>query len=80
MIMEILDIVKDSNDFACIIMEKCNLSLDNIIKNYKEEFIPEMQVLRIFTMICIPLFHIHSKKIIHCDLKPENIIMKTIGN
>ena len=80
MICEIVDIIKDKDDFPCIIMEKCNLSLDNIIKNYNEEYIPEKQVVRIFTMICIPLFHIHSKKMIHCDLKPENIIMKTIGN
>ncbi len=37
-------------------MEKCNQSLGNIIKNFKEEFITEKYVLRIFTMICIPLF------------------------
>ena len=74
MIMGMVDLVKDPENFPCIIMEKCNQSLGNIVKEHKEEFIPEKQILRIFTMICIPLFHIHSNKMIHRDLKPDNIL------
>ena len=80
MIMQIIDIVKDQDNFPWIIMEKCNNSLGNIIKDYKEDFIPEKKVLRIFTMICIPLFHMHLKKMIHRDLKPDNILQKNIGS
>ncbi len=61
-------------------MEECKQSLDTIIKTYPEMFLPEKYVLRIFTMICIPLYHIHSKKIVHRDLKPDNILQKFIGN
>ena len=74
MIIKINDVVRDRDNFPCMIMEKCNQSLGNIIKNYKDELIPEKHILRIFAMICIPLFHIHSKKIVHRDLKPDNIL------
>ncbi len=55
-------------------MEKHGKGLDDIIKNYPEKFIPEKYVLRIITLICIPLFHIHSKNIVHRDYKPANIL------
>jgi serine/threonine protein kinase len=58
MIMGMVDLVKDEN-YPFIIMELCNQSLGNIIKDHKEVLIPEKRVLRIFTMICIPLCLIH---------------------
>ena len=30
-------------------------------------------------MICIPLYYIHSKKMVHRDIKPHNILIKQIG-
>jgi serine/threonine protein kinase len=72
--MAMEDLVKDEDEFPWIIMEKHNQSLAKIITDYKDEIIPEKRVLRIFTMICIPLFHIHSKKMVHRDLKPDNIL------
>ena len=74
MVIQIKDIVKDKDNFPCLIMEKCNQSLANIIKNYPSELIPENYIIRIFTMICIPLYFIRSKKIVHRDLKPDNIL------
>ena len=39
--MKIVDLIKDKDDFPCIIMEKFNQSLQEIIKNNKEYKIPE---------------------------------------
>jgi serine/threonine protein kinase len=80
MIMGMVDLVKDEDEFPWIIMEKYNQSLAKIITDYKDEIIPEKRVLRIFTMICIPLYYIHQKKMVHRDLKTDCILLKTIGN
>jgi hypothetical protein len=54
-VMGIVDLIKDDRDHICLIMEKCNQSLENFIKSYQDKFIPEKHVLRILTMICISL-------------------------
>jgi eukaryotic-like serine/threonine-protein kinase len=71
-----LDLVKDKKDFPWIIMEKCDYSLQDMIKKNKEVLIPDYQVIKIFTMICLGLYDIHEKKIVHRDLKPANILCK----
>ncbi len=30
-------------------------------------------------MICIPLYHVHSKNIVHRGLKPDDILIKLLG-
>ncbi len=74
MVMGIVDLIKDDDNHPCIIMEKCNQSLSTLIASYQNEKIPEKHVLRILTMICLSLFHIHSKNIVHRDLNPNNIL------
>ncbi len=74
MICQIIDVVKDDCNRPCIIMDRCNNSLEKIIKENPQEVIPEKYILRIFTMICITLYYIHDKNIVHRDLKPDNIL------
>ena len=80
MVCQIVDAIKDETNFPCLIMEKCNQSLENIIKEKPQELFPESYIIRVFTMICIPLYYIHKNNIVHRDLKPDNILQKYIGD
>ncbi len=74
MVCQIVDAIKDETNSPCLIMYKCKQSLENIIKENPEKPLPESYILRVFTMICIPLSYIHKKNIVHRDLKPDNIL------
>ncbi len=79
MICQIVDVVKDANSNLCIIMEKYDECLEKIVEEYPKQLLEENYILRIFTMICIPLYYIHKNNIVHRDLKPLNILSKKIG-
>ena len=51
--------------------------LYNMINYYKNKnmYIPENIIVQIFTEICIALNHVHSNKILHRDLKTQNIFL-----
>jgi serine/threonine protein kinase len=80
MICQVVDVVKDEKNFPCIIMEKYDRSLENIIKENPEKLFPESYILRMFALICIPLYYVHKNNIVHRDLKPANILSKFIGD
>ena len=50
-----------------------DLSLE--IKNQRKEYFKENQILNYFTQICLAIKHIHSKHIMHRDLKSQNIFL-----
>jgi eukaryotic-like serine/threonine-protein kinase len=77
LVIKLEDIVKDQNNHPYIIMEKYDSSLNDYMKGRSLE---ESEIRRIFAMICIALFYIHNKGIIHRDMKPHNILMKKIGD
>ena len=59
-------------------MEYCNDGdLSGFIKNHSKinKYIPEEKIWKIFIQICIGLHQIHSKKILHRDLKTMNIFL-----
>ena len=51
--------------------------LNSIVKERKEsaDFFEESQVLHYFTQICLAIKHLHDRKILHWDLKSQNIFL-----
>lgn len=41
----------------------------------KKNYIPEGQVLDWFTQICLAIKHVHDRKILHRDIKGQNIFL-----
>ena len=65
-------------NFLCIVMNYADGGdLYHLIKKKKEQkqYIPESLIKKIFTQICISLLHVHKKKILHRDLKTQNIFL-----
>lgn len=52
--------------------------LHNKIKNSKQKF-PENQILDWFVQISLAIKHLHDKKILHRDLKSQNIFLTSSG-
>lgn len=79
-----IEINKDVNcDKICykifvMLMELCDTSLDKILK--KEKRLSEIQSRKYVLQIIDGLEYIHSKNLIHLDIKPGNILIKFENN
>ena len=63
-------------DHLCIVFELLTINLYDFIKNNYFQPISLSLARRIITQVLIALKHTHSLDIIHCDIKPENIVFK----
>lgn len=55
---------------------KDNTDLTNSSKsNYLSKFLPEIQIVEILTQLANGLNYLHRKKILHRDIKPQNIFL-----
>ena len=89
-IEKLKDINKDANKNNCIyyieyfkwedkliiIYPYLFMSIDNILNKYYPNGMPENIVLKIYNDIKKSLLFIHSKNILHADIKPDNICVK----
>ena len=60
-----------------MVMNKVTLGgdLKKRIQNQKGKYFPENQIIDWFTQICLSIKHIHDRKILHRDLKSQNIFL-----
>lgn len=49
--------------------------LSRKIKNAKNSYFSENQILNWFTQMCLAIKHVHDRKIIHRDIKSQNIFL-----
>ncbi|CAD8091256.1 unnamed protein product [Paramecium sonneborni] len=75
-IIKFRDVYLTTSGKLCIIMEYADRGdLGQIIKSQNGKQLPENQILDWFTQICLALKHVHDRKILHRDLKCQNIFL-----
>ncbi|KAK6020652.1 hypothetical protein OSTOST_13691 [Ostertagia ostertagi] len=63
------------NQLAIVMQYAEGGTMERLVHDQKGVNFPESQVLNYFTQILIALNHIHSKSIVHRDLKTQNILL-----
>ncbi|XP_067451144.1 interferon-induced very large GTPase 1-like isoform X2 [Thunnus thynnus] len=70
----------EEEDCLCIVMDYCEGGdLLEKINSQKGELFSEDQILDWFVQICLALKHIHDRKTLHRDIKPQNIFLTKDG-
>ncbi|KAL0241338.1 hypothetical protein GEMRC1_006573 [Eukaryota sp. GEM-RC1] len=68
--------VDEANNTLCIVMAFCEKGdLYHYIKSRRGQYLPEDLVLDWFIQITIALQHCHSKKVLHRDIKTQNVFI-----
>ena len=65
--------VEINNDGIRLTLDKCEINLYNFIKDNK---LPLNGLIKLFREIMLAIYQVHSSGIIHCDIKPQNIMLK----
>ena len=73
-------IYSKNKNTICIIAELMGICMIDLFKKYDHNTIPESLIKMIFTDILKGLSEMHSKNIIHTDLKSENIMLNIFSN
>lgn len=64
----------------CIVMEYADGGdLSSALKNQEGKLVPEAQVLEWFVQTCFALLYVHQRKVLHRDLKGQNIFLMASG-
>ena len=81
-IIQFKDVFRDKNFCLNLVMEYADGGeLSDMIRQRRQDREPfaEEEILNYFTQICLALKHCHDRKILHRDLKSQNIFMTRSG-
>ncbi|CAH0385835.1 unnamed protein product [Bemisia tabaci] len=72
-----LDRMFETNEQIFVIMEKLRGDMLEMILSSEKGRLSERITKFLVTQILVALKHLHSKNIVHCDLKPENVLLSS---
>ncbi|XP_053305135.1 serine/threonine-protein kinase D1-like [Spea bombifrons] len=71
----VLEAMCETPERIFVVMEKLHGDMLEMILSSEKGRLPERITRFLVTQILIALRHLHSKNIVHCDLKPENVLL-----
>ena len=80
-IIRFREVYKTKKNKLCIVMDYADGGdLASKIKSQRSTPFPEDFILSVFVQLCLALKHVHDRKVIHRDLKPQNVFLMQSGN
>ncbi|KAL4649003.1 serine/threonine-protein kinase D3 isoform X1 [Arapaima gigas] len=70
-----LECMFETPERVFVVMEKLHGDMLEMILSSEKSKLPERLTKFLVTQILVALRHLHSKNIVHCDLKPENVLL-----
>uniref|UniRef100_A0A8C5A1B3 Serine/threonine-protein kinase n=1 Tax=Gadus morhua TaxID=8049 RepID=A0A8C5A1B3_GADMO len=70
-----LDCMFETPERVFVVMEKLHGDMLEMILSSEKGRLPERLTKFLITQILVALRHLHFKNIVHCDLKPENVLL-----
>ena len=80
-IVRVRESYKTKKGHLCIVMDYADGGdLAKAIEEQKGKYFSESKILDWFTQICLGMKHVHDRKILHRDIKLDNILLTSEGD